>query len=266
MNMTRPVIAAIAVIAIVIASSAAYTSFVANDGQGNEECYGIIGAMDEEVAHLIDTMEDDRVETLSGMGFHIGKLCGKNVIVVKSGMGKVNAAMCAQTLITKYGATAVINTGVAGTLSPDVGIGDIVISEETVQHDYEVIELGFDPGFIPNVGVLAIPADENLRTKAADIIKMQRPDIDVFQGRICTGDAFISGDEMGPIVAQFGGLCCEMEGGAIAQVCHLNNVPYVVVRCISDNVSGEGPADYEKFEKELAELCAQMIVELMKEL
>ncbi len=250
----------IAAVAVVVACAGI---IVIDDGDAVKERYGIVGAMEEEVTTLIDNMDRDTIEYVSGTEYHIGKLCGKDVVVVRSGYGKVNAAMHTQTLIDRYHVTAVINTGVAGTLSADVGIGDIVVSTDTVQHDFEMTEIKFEPGLIPEVGRVNIPADPQLRAKAIEGIKAASPDTNVFEGRVCTGDQFISGSEMDRIVALFGGLCCEMEGGAIAQVCYLNNVPFVVIRAISDDVSGAGPDDYDKFMKDMAELCANMTMNML---
>ena len=262
MAFSKPVLAAVAVAAVVIAASCTYTGLVSNSG-GEEEVYGIIGALDVEVKDLLSEMDEEYSETVSGMTFHVGELRGKNVVVVKSGMGKVFSSMCAQTLILRYGVTSIINTGVAGTLSADVGIGDLVVSSETVQHDYEVVELGFEPGFIPEIGLLAIPADPTLRDKAVTAISDVSAGTKVFTGRICTGDMFVSGDESERIIELFGGLCCEMEGGAIAQVCYVNHVPFVIIRCISDDVNGTTPEDYAKFETEMAHLCANMTMDML---
>ena len=263
MRNAKIVVTAIAV--IIVATAAVSSSIILSNG--TEERYGIIGAMSEEVEKLISEMHETDCQKIGGTEFHVGKLCGKNVIVAECGIGKVNAAMCAQTMITHFGATAIINTGVAGTLSTDVGIGDIVISTETVQHDYDYTEMGYAPGEIPNVGTVAIKADDKLRETAAEAISRTAFGTEVFQGRVCTGDQFIAGEEeMKKITDVFGGLCCEMEGGAIAQVCFLNKVPFVIVRAISDDVDGGGPEDFEKFMKQMAALCASMTMEMLKEL
>ena len=253
-----------AVAAIVACASIAY---IHSDSEATEERYGIICALDVEIELLLDNMEEDTVERVSGTDYHIGKLCGKDVVLVKCGYGKVNAAMHTQTLIEKFGATAVINSGVAGTLVSEVGIGDIVVSTDTVQHDFDMHEIGFEHGLIPEVGSISISADANLRQKAVAGIKAADPDIKVFEGRVCTGDQFISGaDEMHAITDVFGGMCCEMEGGAIAQVCYLNEVPFVIIRAISDDVDGTNPEDYPAFEHEMAHLCAVMTMNMLRSL
>ncbi len=267
MKISGPIVAALAVSLIVITSASAYTWVASDEGETAEERYAIIGAMDSEVSLLINTMEEDYSETVGSSVYHVGTLNGKNVVVVKCGEGKVNASMCAQAAIVKYGATAVINTGVAGTLSDSVGIGDIVVSTETVQHDYEMDELNHERGYVPNVGTVAVQADTVLREAAVKAIHRVDGDRNVFEGRVCTGDQFISGmEERSAITDVFGGLCCEMEGGAIGQVCYLNNVPFVVVRCISDDTSGAGADDYNTFERNMAVLCSRMTMEMLGEL
>ena len=256
------VVAAIAVLGMAIAPHV-----LAPDSNLDNNVYGVIGAMPEETATLLDAMHESKCVKIGDREFHVGTLEGKKVVISECGYGKVNAAVCTQLMITEFGVTAVINSGVAGTLDASVGIGDIVVSTETVQQDYDMHEIGFERGPIPNVGKISIDADEKLRTAAVSAIRSTSSGTNVFEGRICTGDQFISGtEEMEDITTVFGGLCCEMEGGAIAQVCYLNSVPFVIVRAISDNVSGEGPADYEKFEKEMAALCAAMTIEMLKQL
>jgi len=263
----RTAVIAVIAAAVVIAASIGAVALIHHENDGSEEVYGIVVAMDEEAALLIQSMTTDHIESIGSSDYHIGELCGKSVVVVRCYDGKVNSAMCTQTLIDRFGATAIINSGVGGTLSDRVGIGDIVISTETVQHDYDESEIGYDPGVVPNIGMVAIPADPVLRDTAVQAISKVAVGIEVFQGRICTGDQFISGaEEMHQITDRFGGICCEMEGGAVAQVCYLNKVPFVVIRAISDDVNGGGPADYEKFMKEMSDLCAKMTMEMLKEL
>ncbi len=267
MKIGAPILAALAVSVIVVFSAVSYSWVTSDDGDSTEERYAIIGAMTEEVSLLIGSMDEEYSETIGGSVYHVGTLNGKNVVIVKCGEGKVNAAMCAQACIVHFGATAVINTGVAGTLNDNVGIGDIVVSTETVQHDYELTELGYDEGYIPNVGTVAIGADDTLREAAVEAISKSDAGINVFQGRVCSGDQFISGfEERNRIVTEFGGLCCEMEGGAIGQVCYLSGVPFVVVRCISDDTNGEGAEDYMAFEKTMSEICASMTMRMLGEL
>ena len=220
---------------------------------------GIIGAMEEEVASLIEALTDERVSTLAGMAFHEGKLDGADAVVVKCSVGKVNAAACAQILISVFGADRIINTGVAGSLDADIDIGDIVVSTEAVQHDMDVTALGFAPGEIPYSEISVFPADEAMRKSAVQAVRAVAPEIHVFEGRVCSGDQFIaSRAQKEAIISAFGGLCCEMEEAAIAQVCCLNGTPYVIIRAISDKADDSEEVSYMEFEKAAAERCAAM--------
>ena len=221
---------------------------------------GIIGAMADEVATLKEEMDITGTETVADMKFCEGMLDGTDVVVVQCGMGKVNAGICAQTLISDFGVDYVINTGVAGSLTNDLDIGDIVVSTEAVQHDFDVSPIGFRRGEIPYTGLISFPADENLRQIAVSTIEESYSDVNVLEGRVCSGDQFINTDEQKTrIIKQFGGLCCEMEGGAIAQACYLNHVPYVIIRAISDKFDGSNQIDYDIFEEDAAKKCAAIV-------
>ena len=156
---------------------------------------GIIGAMEEEVAALKGAMEIASTRTVAGMEFFKGTMDGKAVVVVQCGMGKVNAGICAQTLINDFGCTRVINTGVAGSLDSAIDIGDIVVSTDAVQHDFDVSPIGFERGEIPYTGRYAFPADETMRALAVSAARSVAPEIHVFEGRICSGDQFIASRE-----------------------------------------------------------------------
>ena len=218
---------------------------------------GIIGAMDEEVASLKDALAEVNIKTIAGMEFYEGKLDGKDVVVVKCSVGKVNAAACAQILISVFGVDRIINTGVAGSLDADIDIGDIVVSTDAVQHDMDVTVLGFARGEIPYSNQSVFLADEEMRKSAVQAVRETAPDIHVFEGRVCSGDQFIaSREQKEAIISGFGGLCCEMEGAAIAQVCCLNARPFVIIRAISDKADDSEEMSYVEFEKAAAERCA----------
>ena len=224
---------------------------------GVTEKIGIIGAMDEEVASLKREVQTPTVTNMGGMEFCEGTLDGKNVVIVKCGVGKVNAGTCAQLLINVFGATSIINTGIAGSLNNDINIGDYVISTDAVQYDYDVSPLGFKRGEFYETGESSLPADESMRKRAVEAVKTCAPEVGVFEGRICTGDQFVStAEQKNSITGEFGGMCCEMEGGAIAQICCNNNVPFVIIRAISDKADGSANVDYTQFEHEAAERCA----------
>lgn len=232
----------------------------ANNDSKKTDRIGIIGAMDEEVNPLKDSLEGVKTNKIAGMEFYEGKLSGLDVVIVKCGMGKVNAGICAHTLINEYGCKGIINTGVAGSLDERLNIGDIVVSTDAVQHDFDVQAIGFAKGEIPYTGLYAFPADEHIRSLAVEATKKSVPDINVYEGRVCSGDQFISTKEQkDKIKADFGGMCCEMEGAAIAQACYLNNTPYVVIRAISDKTDSSNSVEFETFKKEAAQNCIKII-------
>ena len=225
---------------------------------------GIIGAMETEVAALKEAMETGRTEVISDMTFHEGLLHGREVVVVQCGVGKVNAAICTQTLIREFGATHIINTGVAGSLNNQIDIGDFVICVDAVQHDFNVASLGFANGEIPYTGIAAFKADPLLREKAVEAVRTDAPNHQVFEGRVCSGDQFIFQiSQKEEILRNFGGDCCEMEGAAIAQVCHLNHTPFVIIRAISDKPDGSIFVDFPEFSKEAAASCARIVCSMV---
>ncbi len=225
---------------------------------------GIIGAMESEVTAIKDAMADVRVTRVSGMEFACGSIAGSEVVVVQCGIGKVNAAVCAQTLINGFGVDRVVNTGVAGSLTDELTINDFVVSVDAVQHDYDVTAIGFAPGEIPYTGMVAFPADEGMRERAVEAVRRAAPTSKVLEGRVCSGDQFIATTEQRErIVSTFGGLCAEMEGAAIAQVCHLNGTPYVIIRAISDDSDG---MTYEEFQAEAARECANAVLTMLARL
>ena len=226
---------------------------------------GIIGAMEEEVELIRESMRIERQETVSGMTFYQGVLEDRPVVVVHCGVGKVNAAICAQTLIVRFGAVTIVNTGVAGTLRPDVSIGDIVVSTDAVQYDMDCTALGYARGTILYSDMRFFVADPLLRQSAVQAAWRTAEDVDVFEGRICSGDCFISDSSQKERLQQeFDGYCCEMEGAAIAQVCTLNDVPFVIIRAISDSADESGRMSYEFFEKQAAHHSASIVCELAR--
>lgn len=228
--------------------------------QGDQNVFGIIGAMDVEVSTLKEAAKIKKTTTISGMEFCEGTLGNQNVVIVKCGMGKVNAGICANTLINEFGCKKIINTGVAGSLDNRIDIGDIVVSVDAVQHDFNVEAIGFEKGEIPYTGLYAFPADEEMRKEAVKAAKEVAPDIHVFEGRVCSGDQFIASKEQREtITSNFGGMCCEMEGGAIGQVCYLNDTPCVIIRVVSDKADGSDIVEYKAFEATAAENCANIV-------
>ena len=225
---------------------------------------GIIGAMDEEVAILKESMEVQDTMERAGMTFVKGIMSGKEVVVVRSGIGKVNMGICAQILIDCFGVDTLINTGVAGSLDADINIGDIVISTDAVQHDMDVSMLGAPVGQIPRMDTLSFPADKELVKKAVAANEKANPDIHTFTGRVASGDQFISDKEVKErIVSLFHPMCVEMEGAGIAQAAYLNKVSYVIIRAISDKADNSATMDYPTFEKKAIAHSVRLMKELL---
>ena len=221
---------------------------------------GIIGAMDAEVESLCREANAAAPVRIADMDFCEGIFDGRPVVIAKCGVGKVNAGICAQIMITRFGVSHVINTGVAGSLDTRVRIGDLVISTDAVQHDMDARPLGFRLGEIPYSDLFFFPADENLRRIAHTAAVETAPEIGIFEGRVCSGDQFIaSRTQKETIKREFDGLCCEMEGGAIAQVCHLNHIPWVILRAISDCADDSEEVSYAQFVNDAAQTSARIV-------
>lgn len=226
---------------------------------------GIIGAMEEEVKMLKDEMDADVIMDRASLVFHQGKIDGKDIIVVKSGIGKVNAALCAQILIDIYKVDTLINTGIAGSLNAKIDIGDIVISTDAIHHDMDAMVFGDPKGQVPRLDTLSFPADARLRLLAKEVNEEVNGSINTFMGRIASGDQFVSDSKKkAEIVKEFDPLCVEMEGAAIAQVAYLNKIPYVIIRAISDKADDSATVDYSEFEAKAIERSHRLISALIK--
>lgn len=228
---------------------------------------GIIGAMDLEIDTLKEKMQKENTKTVAGMEFVSGTLHDTSVVIVKCGVGKINAGICVQILHDLFEVTHIINTGVAGSLRNEINIGDIVVSTDAVQHDMDVSPLGYAFGQIPGIDVLSFEADKELSDLAFSSCKKACPDIQVFTGRVASGDQFISSKETkSRIITNFNASCAEMEGGAIAQAAYLNKLPYVIIRAISDKADDSAEMDYPTFEHAAALHSAGLVEEMMKAL
>ena len=221
---------------------------------------GIIGAMDQEVSILKEKMEVKKIDKRDSMEFYVGILNGKEVVIVKCGVGKVNAAVCTQILADCYQVEAVINTGVAGSLRAEINIGDIVISTDALQHDMDATGFGYEPAEVPLMGKKTFEADASLRSLIAETCREVNPEIGVFEGRVVSGDQFISdGDVKDRLVRMFAPYCTEMEGAAIAQAAWLNQIPFVIIRAISDKADGSAHMDYSEFEAKAIEHTVRLV-------
>lgn len=231
------------------------------------EVIGIIGAMDEEVAALKEKMQISGVFQRASMEFYKGTLQGKPVVVVRSGIGKVNAGLCTQILIDLFDVKKVINTGIAGSLDARIDIGDIVISTEAVQHDMDATQFGYPLGQIPRMETFGFPADEEMVQAAKEACEKVNPEVKVFTGRVVTGDQFIASREVKDHIKEsFGGLCTEMEGAAIAQAAWLNKVPFVIIRAISDKADDSAEMDYPTFEAQAIIHSVRLTEEMLRHL
>lgn len=226
---------------------------------------GIIGAMDEEVANLKELIENVEILSIAGMDFYKGKIFGNNVVIVRSGIGKVNAAICTQILIDKFNASAIINTGIAGSLNNDINIGDIVLSNDALQHDMDATAFGYGLSVIPRMETSVFEGDKELIKLAKEACEKNVEGIKVYTGRIVSGDQFVSDKEKKKwLVDKFNGDCTEMEGAAIAHTAHLNNVPFLIIRAISDKADDSANMDYPEFEAMAIKNSVIILKEMIK--
>lgn len=227
---------------------------------------GIIGAMEIEINGLKEKMTDVRTRTISGIPFSTGKLFGVECVAAVCGIGKVNAAMCAQTMILTFQPDYVLNTGVAGGMGKGIRIGDLVVASDVVQHDMDTSAVGDPKGFLSGIDLVHIPCSQRLVDQvlaAADGME----DTQVHTGTIVTGDQFINDrDTLNRLMTEFGGIACEMEGGSIGQVCCANGVAFAVVRAISDNANDDSHIDYPQFVGIAAKKSIQLVSRLAQAL
>lgn len=225
---------------------------------------GIIGAMEEELVHLKNGMQVESVSTKAGMDFCCGKFLGKEVVIVKCGVGKVNAAVCAQILIDEYNVDCLINSGIAGSLDAKINIADIVISSDVVHHDMDATTFGYKLGHVPGMDTYSFFADENLIKIAKKSCENVLGEDKVHIGRIVSGDQFIcEKDIKEKLVLNYNPLCTEMEGAAIAQTAYINKIPFVIIRAISDKADGSEFMEYLEFEKKASDYLIRIMEEFI---
>ena len=228
---------------------------------------GIIGAMEEEISNLKSHMQVEEVQTIAGMSFFKGAVKGIELVLVRSGIGKVNAGICTQILASVYGVDTVINTGIAGSLNADIDIGDIVVSTSLVQYDVDARNFGYKLGEIPRMNIVEFPADKYLIDKTQSAFDSLDLGIKLYRGMIATGDKFVSEDSLkAEIISNFHAYCVEMEGAAIAQAAMLNNMACVVIRAISDKADNSANVDYRSFEAKAIENMSKISLALVDSL
>lgn len=230
---------------------------------------GIIGAMETEITLLKEKMRKsgEVKQTEAGsLDFFEGEINGKSVVLVKSGIGKVNAALCAQRLSLQFGATHIINTGIAGAMGADLRIFDMAVSSDAVYHDMEAVAFGYKPTEIPQMKTSVFEADKNLIEIAKNAFEKtnQNPERKIVSGRIATGDQFIADKKSKERIKEIcSPICCEMEGAAIAHACFLNKTPFVILRCISDMADDTVESTYSFNEDEAAKESAAIVLEMI---
>lgn len=224
---------------------------------------GIIAAMTIEAELIIASMEEPKTEVCGGITYTVGKIGQTDVVCAVCGVGKVFAAMCAQAMIVKYAPDCIVNTGVAGTLTKELSIGNVAVARAVVQHDMDTSPLGDPVGLISGINIIEIPASADLGDKICAIAGASG--VKTLLGTIASGDRFVASAETKKYITDnFGAIACEMEGAAVGQVCYVNKVPFVVVRAISDDADGGACDDYPAFARRSAEVSAKIIVELAK--
>lgn len=228
---------------------------------------GIIGAMELEVEELKSKMTVANIVEKAGMEFYEGTLNSASVVIVRSGVGKVNAALCVQILADDFNVTHIINTGVAGSLNAKLDIGDILISKDAIHHDVDATIFGYQLGEVPQLGVREFVADETLATLAKATCEEVNSDIHAMLGRVVSGDQFISSKEVkNNLIANFQGDCAEMEGASIAHGAYLNNIPFVIIRAISDKADDSAEMDYPVFEMAAAIHSAKLVEAMVEKI
>lgn len=231
-----------------------------------EKVIAIIAAMQEEMQEIQKIMDNIQEKTIKGLMIYEGEINGFKSILVESGVGKVNAARTTQILIDNYSLKYVINVGSAGGLREELKIGDIVIGDNLVQHDFDITAFGHPKGHISNLGI-NFKSDKELikqAEKAIKNIKQEEKDINMIIGTIASGDIFCTKVEMkNKIRSKFNAICVEMEGAAIAQVCTLDNIPFIIIRSISDVPNGSNQIEFDEFLKQASKRCAQFIKQMI---
>ena len=225
---------------------------------------GIIGAMTMEVETLVSSMEEAEKKTIAGSDFFEGRLEGLPCVVVQCGVGKVNAALCAQILCTAFGVTHLVNTGIAGSLSSDLDIGDLLVSQDAMYHDFDCVPFGYPYGQVPGLNTLVFPADERLMAYAFRAAETVNPGHTKL-GRVASGDQFIADREKKAfIIEKTRAMCTEMEGAAIAHASYVNDTPFLIIRTMSDSADDGADESYDNFIDTAAHQSAAIVLKMLE--
>ena len=223
---------------------------------------GIIGAMALEIDGLKKEMENMSANTISGVEFSVGVIGGTEVVIAQAGVGKVNAAVTAQTMILKYNPSVIINIGVAGGIEPSLKIGDIVVADKVCGHDMDTTAVGDEPGFITGIDTVYMHCDSEISNIISECAKDMG--LHTVRGTIATGDIFVAEDSVRNRIAQlFNGVAAEMEGGSIGHVCVMNNVPFAILRAMSDCANDDSKVDFPVFAAKAAENSIKIILRFL---
>jgi len=221
--------------------------------------------MDEEIEHILDGMGHHEAKTKAGITYYTGSFNGYGIVLCKSGVGKVNASVCTQILIDEFAVSHVIFTGVAGAVNPDLGIGDIVVSSDCVQHDMDATALGFKLGEIPYTDESLFKADPKLIDLAISAGKETVEGRKIVSGRILSGDQFIADrSKVKFLYDELQGYCTEMEGAAVGQVCSMNGIPFVIIRSMSDQADGSADVNFLEFTKLASKNSYEIVNEMVR--
>lgn len=226
--------------------------------------YGIIAAMQEEMQEIKKIMTETEERKIYELTFTKGKINNTEVVLVEAGVGKVNAARTTQILINNFDIEAIINVGSAASANDELDIGDIVIGKKLVQHDFDITAFGHPKGFISNVGQYVESDSKLIEKMEQTIVDLQDKEFKIKIGTIASGDIFCTEIKMKEKIRnKFEADAIEMEGAAIAQVCKLDNVPFIVIRSISDNPNGNNNITFDQFLEKAAKRCALIIEKFM---
>lgn len=227
---------------------------------------GIIAAMNEEMQEIKNIMTNISQKNIYNLNFYMGKIENRDCVLVECGIGKVNAARTTQILIDNFDIDFIVNIGTAGAISDDINIKDVVIGQKLVQYDFDLTAFGREKGYITNVGKF-IESDEKLVEKCLITMKKldKSNDFNVYVGTIASADQFCT-DRMiaDEVYNEFGAICVEMESAAVAQICKLDNVPFVIIRSISDSPNGNNKIDFDEYLKIASKRAAIFLKELVK--